>query len=135
MIRLSSWTGFFCLWRDIGKLLRYTVRSMNTRFGSSRPSPLSGAPALLAVIAILVAAPAMAGASQSPRHVGMSLARAASVVGVGRGLVQAADSAPCHLADAVRACGSGASVIVEGWQGIVCQLGPLRHVLPPPHDA
>lgn len=108
---------------------------MNARFGSSRPTPLAGAPALLAVIAILVAAPAMAGASQSPRHAGMALARAASVVGIGRGLVQAADSVPCHLADAVRACGSGASVVVEGWKGIANQLGPLRHVLPPPHDA
>ena len=118
---------------DIEGALRYTVSLMTTRTITSRSTPLAGAPALLAVLAILVAAPAMTGAPVASGQVGLSFARAVSVAGIGHLFVQAASPDRFIYSDGMLPEGTGG--IVRGLHGnpAVQRLGPLRPGLPPPH--
>ena len=123
---------FFDPSRDIPSGVRYTVELMHDAPVYPRSTPLHGAPALLAVLAILMATPAIGGGAAAQGPVGLSLARMVAAPSAVRVFVSAApvdgSAAMDHpLARADMELGQARRVL-----GTVDRLGPLRLVLPPP---
>lgn len=118
--------------RDIPSGGRYTVDLMHETPVHPRSTTLHGASALLAVIAILMATPAIGGGAATQGPMGLSLARMVAAPSAVRVFVSAApvdaSAAMDHpLARADMELGQARRAL-----GTLDRLGPLRLVLPPP---
>ena len=116
--------------RDIASSLRYTTGSMSMSHSQTRS--LSGAPALLAVLAILVAAPVVGGGVGAPGPAGRSLARLVSTPATPSVLVAVGTSDASFDADPSSGRSGVRSVEGDDALDVLVRLGPLRLVLPPP---
>ena len=116
--------------RDIASGLRYTCGLMSTSPCQSRS--LSGAPALLAVLAILVATPVISGGVGTAGPVGRSLAGMVSAPVATHVLVKAGSSDAPSDADRFPGRSGVRSVDGDDVLDLLGRLGPLRLVLPPP---
>ena len=116
--------------RDIASRLLYTVELMST--SPCQPRSLSGAPALLAVLAILVAAPVLSGGAGTTGPIGRSLARMVSAPVATHVFVKVGSSDAPLDADRFQGRSGVRSVEGDDVLDVLGRLGPLRLVLPPP---